>query len=189
MTPSHGADLMDGAATALADERALLRQAFALALEMSGFGSSYAALPCERSRVLSGTPDQVRPVRHLVRECLAGHPSADEAILVASELATNSVTHSASGQSGGQFLIYAAVAGERQAVVIVTDQGGPFQPGHRDRGQDDESGRGLAVIRSLTSLFRICDHASGHRSFIAIISADQDANELDGFFGSLGAGP
>jgi anti-sigma regulatory factor (Ser/Thr protein kinase) len=183
MTTGHGPDLLDGASTAPAGERALLR-AHDLALHVSSPGSLQPARPGEPwrpVRVFGGTPDQVRAVRQFVREHLAGHPAASDAVLVASELAANSIIHSTSSRPGGQFLVHAAVTGDRQAGLIVTDQGGPFRPGWQVRGQHGESGRGLAVVRSLTSLFRICDHDSGHRSFIALITTtpDTSARESD----------
>jgi len=167
MTAGPGADLLDGARSALPGERELLRRASGLALRMSCPESLWPVLPGEPVRVFGGTADQVRAVRQFVGQQLAGPP---DAVVVASELATNSVVHSATGRPGGLFLVYAALAGDRQAAMIVTDQGGPFGPGRTAAGQDGESGRGLAVVRSLTSLFRICGHTSGHRSFIAVIT-------------------
>ncbi len=190
MTTGHGPDLLDGAPTAPAGERALLLQAYDLALRIPSAGSLQPAGPDEPwrpVRVFGGTPDQVQAVRQFVREHLTGHPAASDAVMVASELATNSIMHSASGRPGGQFLVHAAVTGDRQAGLIVTDQGGPFRPGRRAHGQHGESGRGLAVVRSLTSLFRICNHDSGHRTFIALITTapDTSACESDPALASL----
>jgi anti-sigma regulatory factor (Ser/Thr protein kinase) len=108
-------------------------------------------------------------VRQLVREHSTGHPASD-AVAVASELATNSIVHSASGQPGGQFLVHLALAGDQQVAVIITDQGGPFRPTWTTPGPESESGRGLAVVRSLTSLFCVSEHASGHRTFLAVVT-------------------
>jgi anti-sigma regulatory factor (Ser/Thr protein kinase) len=179
MTTGHGPDLLDGAPTASAGERALLLQAHDLALHRPSPGSLQPARPGEPwrpVRVFGSTPDQVRAVRQFVRDHLTGHPAASDAVVVASELATNSIMHSTSGRSGGQFLVHAAVTGHRQAGLIVTDQGGPFRPGWQARGRQVESGRGLAVVRSLTTLFRICNHDSGHRTFIALITTVPDAS-------------
>ena len=52
----------------------------------------------------------------------------------------------------------------------MVDQGGPFRPGRTIPGRADESGRGLVVVRSLTSLFRIRDHDNGRRSFVAVLT-------------------
>lgn len=169
MTGGIGPDLLDGAPAALGGKRELLR-ASGLALRMPDSQELWPVLHGEPV-VFGGTADQVRVVRLFVRQHLAGHPAAADAVMVVSELATNSIMHSATRRAGGQFLVCAAVTGDRQAAMIVTDQGGPFRPGRRVAGRDGESGRGLAVVRSLTSLFRICSHETGHRSFIAVITA------------------
>lgn len=177
MITGYGPDLLDGAPTAPAGDRALLLACdLALRLQSTRPGESWRSV-----RVFGGTPDQVREVREFVREHLAGHPAASDAVVVASELATNSILHSASSRPGGQFLVHAAVTSDRQAALIVADQGGPFHPGRRTHGQRGESGRGLAVVRSLTSLFRICNHDSGHRIFVTLITAapDTSARESD----------
>jgi anti-sigma regulatory factor (Ser/Thr protein kinase) len=177
MTTGHGPDLLDGAPTAPAGERALLLRANDLALRITLQGRSQPTRPAEPwppVRVFSGAPSQVRVVRQFVREHLAGHPAVSEAVMVASELATNSIMHSTSSQPGGQFLVHAAITADRQAALIVTDQGGPFRLSSRPQSQHGESGRGLAVVRSLTTLFQICNHDSGHRSFIALITTAPD---------------
>src|SRR6185312_4657264 len=64
---------------------------------------------------------------------LAGCPQADEAILVASEFATNSVLHSAS-RHGGAFTLRAEVRQDRVRIE-VEDAGGPWRGGMRDDGR------------------------------------------------------
>jgi len=54
-------------------------------------GSLPSGRQCCGLRVLDGRPDQVRAARQFVRQHLAGHPAAGDAVLVASELAANSV--------------------------------------------------------------------------------------------------
>lgn len=139
-------------------------------LELLAVGLSSAGL-CWGLRVLAGRPDQVRVARQVVRQHLADHPAAVDAVVVASELAANSVTHSASRLDSGRFLIRAAALDGCHAVVAVTDQGGPFAPQTTD--PDGESGRGLTVVRSLACLFDICDH-DGYRTFAAVIAAGPD---------------
>ena len=172
MITGYEPDLLDSATAAPAGERALLLACdVALRMQSARPGESWRSM-----RVFGGTPDQVRAVREFVREHLAGHPAASDAVVVASELATNSILHSESSRPGGQFLVHAAVTGVRQTALIVTDQGGPFHPGRRTHGQHGESGRGLAVVRSLTSVFRILNHDSGHRTFITVITTAPDTS-------------
>ena len=59
--------------------------------------SSAAAEAATRyQRAFHGRADQVAQVRHEITAYLNGCPAADDAILAASELAANAVTHSGS---------------------------------------------------------------------------------------------
>lgn len=140
-------------------------------------GSLPPGWQCCELRVLAARPDQVRAARQLVREHLAGHPAAGDAVAVASELAANSVRHSASRLPGGRFLVRVTALDGGLAAVSVTDQGGPFAPQAADPG--GESGRGLAVVQSLSCLFRITDH-DGLRSFTAVIAGPDTVTAVPG---------
>jgi hypothetical protein len=73
---------------------------------------------------LPGRPDQIRNIRHDLRELLADCPAADSLILCASELATNAVLHSDSARPGGQLTVTTRLIPGRSARVAVSDQGG-----------------------------------------------------------------
>jgi anti-sigma regulatory factor (Ser/Thr protein kinase) len=96
-------------------------------------------------RSYPGTPDQVREVRAdlapLVKDC----PFADELILMASEISTNAVVHSNSGQPGGTFTVRAEIRPGDYAWLEVEDQGGPWVK----RDHDVEHGRGLDLVAAL----------------------------------------
>jgi anti-sigma regulatory factor (Ser/Thr protein kinase) len=76
-------------------------------------------------------PTQVGRARRALADLLDGCPAADAATLIASELATNAVLHSASGH-GGRFTLRAEI--HPSCVRIeVEDAGGPWnQPRHGD---------------------------------------------------------
>jgi serine/threonine-protein kinase RsbW len=162
-----------------ADGPVLTRHAFGLALWLLGSETSGVVCPPgwpppdgqrRGARVFGGQAGEVRVVRAFVRELLDGHPACPEAVVVASELASNSVGHSASRGDQGRFVVQAFRLGTGHAGLIVTDQGGPAVPPVPARlDQDAESGRGLLVVRSLSCWFRIHDHPDGHRSFAAAI--------------------
>jgi serine/threonine-protein kinase RsbW len=78
-------------------------------------------------------PAQVRQARAALAAWLADRPQADEAILVASEFATNAVLHSASCH-GGVFTLRAEVRQEHVRVE-VEDAGGPWRRGLREDGR------------------------------------------------------
>ncbi len=72
-------------------------------------------------RAFSGCRDQVARARQFVAGELAGCPVADEAILCVSELATNALMHTASGD-GGKFEVIVQ-RWTSLARVSVCDQG------------------------------------------------------------------
>ena len=77
-------------------------------------------------------PRQVGLARAALARWLDGGPQ-DEAILVASEFATNAVLHSAS-RHGSVFTLRAEVSQDRLRIE-VEDAGGPWRDGPRDDGR------------------------------------------------------
>ncbi len=100
-----------------------------------------------KMRVFPGSPDQVRQARNFVARVLAGFPAADDALLLASELVTNAIMHTASG-AGGTFTITASRYGNR-AWIAVRDGGGDKAPVIRPVSRDRESGFGLGLVDKL----------------------------------------
>ncbi len=88
-------------------------------------------------RTYPADPAQVRHARAALAELLHDHPRADDAILIASEFATDSVLHSASGD-GGEFTIRAEVR-QDYVRIEVTDAGGPWRGGPRDDGRQSQN--------------------------------------------------
>ena len=96
-----------------------------------------------------GRPERVAEVRRFVRRALGdASPLAETAVLLASELATNAVLHSASGQPGGS------------ATVLITEIGGGVRVEVADEGSDHcapvvrgdiyaSEGHGLFLVQSL----------------------------------------
>jgi hypothetical protein len=78
-------------------------------------------------------PRQVGIARSALAVWLGGGPQADEAILVASEFATNAILHSAS-RHGGAFTVRAEVRQEYLRIE-VEDAGGLWRDGSRDDGR------------------------------------------------------
>ena len=88
-------------------------------------------------------PAQVRHARAALAALLHDHPHTDDAILIASEFATNSVLHSASRDSG-EFTLRAEIH-QDYVRIEVTDAGGPWRDGPRDDGRP----HGLDVVTAL----------------------------------------
>lgn len=105
--------------------------------------SSAAAQAATRyQRTFHGQAHRVSQVRRDITRYLAGHPSADEAVLIASELAANAVTHSA---SAGEFFIIRCEAYPGYVWIECEDLGGPW---HSPR--PDDRPHGLDIVEALT---------------------------------------
>ncbi len=81
-----------------------------------------------RSMTVAGRREYARAVRQFIRGVLgAGHPCADDAVLLVSELSGNSMRHSRSGEPGGTVTVTVASDG-RVVQVEVTDHSGGWGP-------------------------------------------------------------
>jgi anti-sigma regulatory factor (Ser/Thr protein kinase) len=110
-------------------------------------GPGHPVIPPRFRQSFAGQPGQVAHARHFVAAALAGCPAASDAELLASELATNAVQHSASGH-GGAFVVAISHAPGRVRVT-VTDGGSATRPAVHVAGPQDElelSGRGLLLV-------------------------------------------
>jgi serine/threonine-protein kinase RsbW len=92
-----------------------------------------------------GTIDQVRIVRTDLAAVARTYPMADDLILLTSELATNAILHSRSGNPDCVFTVRAYLYPGDYAWIEVADLGGEWT----DERHDDEHGRGLAVVAAV----------------------------------------
>jgi len=89
-----------------------------------------------------GTADQPHIVRGDLEKLAEQFPMVDELVLLASELATNAILHSRSGDPGRWFTVRAVLYPGDYAWVEVADLGGAWG----GPGRDDEHGRGLSIV-------------------------------------------
>jgi anti-sigma regulatory factor (Ser/Thr protein kinase) len=104
--------------------------------------SAAAEAATSYQQTFPGRADQVALVRRDIASYLAGQPAVDDAVLAASELAANSVLHSA---SAGAYFTVRCQASPGRVRIEVEDLGGPWQP-----GRPDSRPHGLDIIRALT---------------------------------------
>jgi serine/threonine-protein kinase RsbW len=100
-----------------------------------------ALVAARYSATFPGEPAQVGRVRAEVRAYLAGCPRSDDAVLIASELATNAILHSG---SGGQSFTVRAEVFRSYCWVEVEDLGGPWLCRQRD-----DRPHGLDIVTAL----------------------------------------
>jgi serine/threonine-protein kinase RsbW len=122
------------------------------------------------TRSYPGRPDQIRLVRSFLREVLADWPRADDAVTIASELATNSVLHSRSGAPGGTFSIRAEVSGRACTCISVHDNGGHWELGVCEVQPE----HGLDVVEAMAGPgnWGITGDSSGHLVWACLPWAD-----------------
>jgi len=99
-------------------------------------------------RVFAGDEIQVSEARHWLAELLPKCPARDDVVLVATELCTNAVQHTASGR-GGFFALEVTWQGAT-IRISVADAGAPTEPCLTDDPLA-ERGRGLLVVNELCS--------------------------------------
>ena len=113
------------------------------------------------TRHFRGGPDQVLEVRHWIEDLLPDCPARGDVLLMASELCTNAVVHSRSGEAGGQFSVDIEWA-PALARVVIGDQGSAKVPAIAPRSGDaaafGESGRGLLLVDSVADDWGTASH-------------------------------
>lgn len=98
-------------------------------------------------RRFPGRPGQVSSARAFVRDILGGCPQLDEAILLTSELCTNALQHTHSGDGGTfEVTVYHRPGSLR---VEVRDDGSPNAPVPQPFDSCSLDGRGLEIVACL----------------------------------------
>jgi len=100
---------------------------------------------------VAGRGERARVVRAFVFAVLGpGHPCGDDAILLVSELFSNSVRYSSSSRPG-ETVTVTVTACTGVVRVEVTDRSGPGVPELCPAGDDAEGGRGLGLVAGLAA--------------------------------------
>lgn len=104
-----------------------------------------APATCWRS-AFPGRADLAAHVRRFVAYLLAGHPKADDVVLVVGELAANAIQHTRSAAPGGSFVVEVRRWRDGSVAVAVTDPGGPDEPRRVEPDFLAGHGRGLHLV-------------------------------------------
>lgn len=109
---------------------------------------SEAAVP--RSVTIAAVPGQVGLARAFVARVLGeSHPDADVAVLLASELVTNSVLHSGSAVPGGVVAVAVGGGGVRVEVTDRSGAGAPVLLPAASADGEAEGSRGMRLVRPM----------------------------------------
>jgi anti-sigma regulatory factor (Ser/Thr protein kinase) len=127
------------------------------------------ALPLCATLTLPGQPRYVARAREFVSIALGrDHPCADSLTVIVSELVTNSMVHSRSGNDGGTVTITLRPSpgdglGRRPhgVRVEVTDDGADGLPALRPVGACDPGGRGLHLVDALAAAWNCSRDPAG----------------------------
>jgi serine/threonine-protein kinase RsbW len=140
-------------------------------------------------RVLPGVPQSATAAREMTRRLLGdGHPTADTAMLLVSELVANSVLHSQSRRPGGTVTV-AVCAGPASVLIQVRDDGGPLQPrlpaagGTAESAGGAEHGYGLLLVDALAETWGTTATTEGRVTWCRLAV---DQRECDAALRSLG---
>jgi anti-sigma regulatory factor (Ser/Thr protein kinase) len=114
------------------------------------------------ARRFPGRPEQIRTARRFLAAALAAWPDTQAAAqLLVSEVVTNAIVHSASGDEGGSVEVRYGLD-DHEVLVEVLDAGGATHPsrhGYPEAGA--VSGRGLALVDALASSWGVHEHQTG----------------------------
>ena len=117
-----------------------------------------------------GRPDQVHAARVFTSEALGGgHPCESVAVLLVSELVTNSVVHSNSRLPGGMITVTVTSAGPDTVRVEIRDAGGPTLPFVKEAGDvAAEGGHGLRLVDRLAARWDYCRDTAGLTTWFVV---------------------
>ncbi|KUN33892.1 hypothetical protein AQJ30_32095 [Streptomyces longwoodensis] len=112
-------------------------------------------------RTFPGVPQELSTARRWTRATLDGHPHTDDAALIVTELGTNALAHTASGDGAGTFHVALTVS-ERTITIAVTDSGDTkTTPEVQEPPLNSTHGRGLALVTAVADSVTVQGDDSG----------------------------
>jgi anti-sigma regulatory factor (Ser/Thr protein kinase) len=112
-----------------------------------------------RRRMFPGRADQIAHARDFTRRALGACPLLDEAVLLVSELTTNALEHTATGDAGSfQVTVYQS---EAALLIAVKDNGSDKIPLPSPADALAEGGRGLGLVELIASRWGHCNDQHG----------------------------
>lgn len=117
-------------------------------------------MPTHR-RTFPGDPQELHTARSWTRAMLDGHPHCDDAALIVTELGTNALMHTASGDDAGTFRVTLTIS-EMTIAIAVTDSGDTkTAPEIQHPAPNATHGRGLGMVATLADTITVHGDNSG----------------------------
>jgi serine/threonine-protein kinase RsbW len=120
-----------------------------------------------KRRAFPGRADQITRARDFTRRVLGSCPVTEEAVLLVSELATNTLEHTSTG-AGGQFEV-TIYRDETSLLIGVADNGSDttLAPGTLD--PESDTGRGLGLAELIARRWGHCGGKDGRTVWFELI--------------------
>jgi serine/threonine-protein kinase RsbW len=110
-------------------------------------------------RIFPGRAAQIARAREFTKRVLGPCPVTDEAVLLVSELATNALEHTSTGD-GGQFQV--TICHNATSLLIgVSDNGSAKAPEPGPLDPESETGRGLGLVELIADRWGYCGGEHG----------------------------
>jgi serine/threonine-protein kinase RsbW len=136
-------------------------------------------------RVFPGEARELAALRRFLAALLPECAARDDVMCVATELGSNAIRHTASGQEG-RFAV--EIVWDTSAVhVAIGDGGAPSGPRVVEDSRH-ESGRGLLVVRGLSRMCGVCGDQRGRVVWADVPWADPESVALGRWVAAVGDG-
>jgi len=125
-----------------------------------------------------GLPEEISRARRWVREILSETPCSDDAALIVSELGTNALRHTASGDPHGTFHVVVALSDHVLSISVTDDGETDTVPTIEQPGPEATRGRGLGMVSVLAAHVEIRPGAHGQTVTAELLMPDTSPRGL-----------
>lgn len=123
-------------------------------------------------RVFPGQEPEIATLRRWITSLLPTCAARDDLVVVATEIATNAIAHTA---SRGTWFAAELALSPSAVCIAVLDCGGPTEPRPEASGPDGESGRGLQMVSALSIS---AGHTGDHRGRLVWAQLTWESEDL-----------
>ncbi|MCQ4044672.1 ATP-binding protein [Streptantibioticus rubrisoli] len=106
-------------------------------------------------RTFPGRPEEIRNARHWTRDSLNGSSRVEDAALIVTELGSNALLHTASGDETGTFQVSLTTSGAGITISVADLGSAKTEPSIEHAAEEDLHGRGLGLVSVLAQRVEI----------------------------------